>query len=40
MIPHLLHNKEYVLSYDEKYDIFSYYFLCLSAALIANISNC
>ena len=28
MIPHSLHNKEYFWSYDEKYDIFSYYFLC------------
>ena len=35
MIPHSLHNKEYFLGYDEKYDIFSYYFLCFSAALIA-----
>ena len=38
MIPHSLHNKEYFWSYDEKYDIISYYFLCFSAALIANIS--
>ena len=39
IIPHLLHNKDYFLSYDEKYNKFSYYFLCFSAALIANISN-
>ena len=24
MIPHSLHNKEYIWSYDEKYDIFSF----------------
>ena len=32
MIPHSLHNNEYFWSYDEKYDIFSYYFsLCFSS---------
>ena len=31
MIPHSLHNKEYFWSYDEKYDIFSYYFLFFSS---------
>ena len=39
MIPPSLHNKEYVLSYDEKYDTFPYNFLCFSAALIASMSN-
>ena len=39
MIPHSLHNKEYFWSYDDICDIFCYYFLCFSAALIANISN-
>ena len=39
MIPHLLLNKEYFWSYDEKHHIFSYYFLCISTALIPIISN-
>ena len=39
MIPPSLHNKEYVLSYDEKYDTFPYNVLCFSAALIASMSN-
>ena len=37
--PYLLHYKEYFWSYDEKCHIFSYYCLCFSATLIANISN-
>ena len=31
MIPHLLHDKEYFWSFDEKYHIFSYYFLFFSS---------
>ena len=38
MIPHSLHSKNYFWSYDQKYHKFSYYFLYISAASIANIS--
>ena len=38
MIPRSLHIKDYFWSYDQKYQKFSYYFLYISAASIANIS--
>ena len=38
MIPRSLHIKNYFWSYDQKYQKFSYYFLYISAASIANIS--
>ena len=38
IIPRSLHIKDYFWSYDQKYQKFSYYFLYISAASIANIS--